>query len=728
MWGSWRQTTALFLMHWKLTPVEKDTQRDMSWNSKYIFLTPIIGRIDELKKSLCGLKSGMKEKMGRVYVEQNRKLEKFKEKKGSTFGVNLFQKNIENLFGVRGTRRFFRTGLKAECCGIIAYIGSGNAQKVLIQGIEILQNRGYDSCGMSTIGEDGEIVTTKYSSKECGDSLDRLKKESESIHENHHIGIAHTRWATHGGKTDFNAHPHQDYKKRISIVHNGTIDNYASLKSELIKKGIPFQSETDTEVIANLIGQYLDEGEEFPTAVQKALSRLQGTWGIAVLHKDYKDTMVLARHGSPLLVGVQSGHIYIASETSALANYTNQYVAMQDGEIAVLSHEGIDKLITPSRLISIDHEKVECSPAPFPHWTLKEIYDQPHALARSLNFGGRISPYNNMVKLGGLDQRLDELKKVQNVILLGCGTSLHASLFAQLLMEYVSGFNTVTAKDASEILVTGFPRENAGAIAISQSGETADTVKAVNLAGNLGIPIISVVNVVGSMLARTTGCGVYLNAGREVAVASTKAFSTQVLVLSLVAAWFAQNRDVQTSQKCQELLEAIHRVPISVGVSLQVKEQCEKIAELIKDQKSIFVLGKGFGYPVALEGALKIKEISYIHSEGYSAGALKHGPFALIDKEAKTPVILLALSDEHLPMMMNVAQQVKARGARVICITDNENICKEIDCETIIIPSNGPLTALNAVIPLQLIAYYLAVKKGINPDKPRGLAKAVTVL
>ncbi|OII74815.1 glucosamine-fructose-6-phosphate aminotransferase [Cryptosporidium ubiquitum] len=695
----------------------------MNFWPKYTFLVPIMNRINtSLKEQRERSKLHRFERLIRILKEEC----KLNELRGKhIFGV--FSENIGTFCKTRRGSNIFSIPNKAHCCGIIGYIGSGDAQKVLMQGIEILQNRGYDSCGMSTIDENGEMITTKYSSKECGDSIERLKNDAELFHGNHHIGIAHTRWATHGGKTDFNAHPHQDYKKRISIVHNGTIDNYCSLKSELMEKGIPFQSETDTEVIANLIGKYLDDGEDFQNAVQKSLSRLQGTWGIAILHKDFKDTMILSRHGSPLLVGVQSGHIYIASETSALANYTNQYVALQDGEIAVLSHEGIDKLITPSRLLSIDHEKVESSPSPYPHWTLKEIYDQPHALARSLNFGGRISPYNNMVKLGGLDQRLDELKRVQNMILLGCGTSLHASLFAQLLMEHVSGFNTVSAKDASEILVTGFPRENAGAIAISQSGETADTVKAINIADSLGIPKISVVNVVGSMLARATGCGVYLNAGREVAVASTKAFSTQVLVLSLIAAWFAQNRDTVTSQKCQELLEAIHRVPISVGVSLQVKDQCEKIAELIKDNNSIFVLGKGYGYPVALEGALKIKEISYIHSEGYSAGALKHGPFALIDKDSQTPVILVILSDEHHSLMMNVAQQVKARGAKVICITDDENLCNDIDCEKILIPSNGPLTALNAVIPLQLIAYYLAVKKGINPDKPRGLAKAVTV-
>ncbi|EAK88288.1 glucosamine-fructose-6-phosphate aminotransferase [Cryptosporidium parvum Iowa II] len=695
----------------------------MNFSSKYKFLVPIVNRInDDLKEK--------NEKSKFYRFERLTKTMKDEQKLDFLRGSRIFGMISESIGSLCKTGRknsIFSVPNKAYCCGIIGYIGSGDAQKVLMQGIEILQNRGYDSCGMSTIDDQGELITTKYSSKESGDSIERLKNDSELLHGNHHIGIAHTRWATHGGKTDFNAHPHQDYKKRISIVHNGTIDNYCSLKSELMEKGIKFQSETDTEVIANLIGSYLDDGEDFQNAVQKALSRLQGTWGIAVLHKDYKDLMILARHGSPLLVGVQSGHIYIASETSALANYTNQYVALQDGEIALLSHEGINKLITPSRLLSIDHEKVESSPSPYLHWTLKEIYDQPHALARSLNFGGRISPYNNMVKLGGLDQRLDELKNVQNMILLGCGTSFHAALFAQLLMEHISGFNTVSAKDASEIFVTGFPREHAGAIAISQSGETADTVKAINIADKLGIPKISVVNVVGSMLARTTGCGVYLNAGREVAVASTKAFSTQVLVLSLIAAWFAQNRDSVISQRCQELLEAIHRVPISVGVSLQAKDQCEQIAEMIKDNNSIFVLGKGYGYPVALEGALKIKEISYIHSEGYSAGALKHGPFALIDKDSQTPVILVILSDENQSLMMNVAQQVKARGARVICITDDENLCKDIDCEKVLIPSNGPLTALNAVIPLQLIAYYLAIKRGINPDKPRGLAKAVTV-
>ncbi|KAL7066680.1 glucosamine--fructose-6-phosphate aminotransferase, isomerizing family protein [Cryptosporidium serpentis] len=617
---------------------------------------------------------------------------------------------------------------KVECCGIVGYMGSGNAQSILIQGIEILQNRGYDSCGMSTLDGRGGLFTTKFASSDNGDAVEHIKNISKDVHEHHNIGIAHTRWATHGGKTDLNAHPHQDYKNRISLVHNGTIENYLSLKEELVHKGIHFLSETDTEVIANLIGSYLDEGKGFSEAVESALSRLQGTWGIAVLHRDYPNVMILARHGSPLLVGVQSDHIYVASETSALANYTNQYVALQDGEIAVLSPEGIKKLVTPSRLIELQHEKIEPSPFPYSHWTMKEIFEQPHALARSLNFGGRISPYNNKVKLGGLDMHKNELSNIENLVILGCGTSYHAGIFAQLIMENICGFNTVSAKDASETQLTGYPKYNAGIIAVSQSGETADTVKATIMADKLGIPKISVVNVVGSLLARTTGCGVYLNAGREVAVASTKAFTTQVLVLCLIAVWFAQNREINSSlYNCNELLEAIHRVPISIGTTLQVKDQCEQIAKKLIGHKNIFVLGRGLGYPVAMEGALKIKEISYIHAEGYPGGALKHGPFALIDKSEGTPVFLIILSDEYTSLMLNVAQQVKARGAKVICITDNPQICQDVASECIVIPSNGPLTALNAVIPFQLIAYYLAVQQKIDPDKPRGLAKTVTV-
>eukprot|EP00386_Alphamonas_edax_P004847 GDKI01015268.1.p1 GENE.GDKI01015268.1~~GDKI01015268.1.p1 ORF type:complete len:702 (+),score=224.42 GDKI01015268.1:71-2176(+) len=619
-----------------------------------------------------------------------------------------------------------------ECCGIVAYLGDKEVQPILMEGIHILQNRGYDSCGMSTISADGRIVTTKYASKgTTSDCVDLLQRESVEYHKGHNIGIAHTRWATHGGKTDPNAHPHHDYKGRISLVHNGTIENYSKLKDMLISKGVQFKSQTDTEVIANLIGMFLDEGENFEKAVDRAVGMLEGTWGLAIIHKECPDRIVIARNGSPLIVGCTDNQVFVASEPAALARHTNQYMALKDGEIAVLTRDGVDHLLGSDRTMQKIHlEDVQASPAPWSHWTIKEIFEQPLSLARALNYGGRIT-MNGKVKLGGLDDNRERLLKIKHMLLVACGTSLYASIYGERLMEFLGCFDTVRSVDASEVETSTLPKDDAGMCLISQSGETLDVVRACQVGDQAGIPKLSVVNVVGSLVARMTGMGVYLNAGREVAVASTKAFTSQVTVLALIASWFAQNKPDETkTERRQILMDAVHRLPVYAGMTLQCKHKCANIAEKIKDADSLFVLGKGFAHPVALEGALKIKEISYIHAEGFPGGALKHGPFALIDEKKKTPVILMVFSDQHAPLMINAAEQVRARGARLIFITDDASLVSRLaeDPEdVIVVPSNGPLTALLASIPLQLIAYQLAVARGIDPDKPRGLAKTVTV-
>jgi len=616
----------------------------------------------------------------------------------------------------------------ANCCGIVAYIGQKDVQPVLMEGISILQNRGYDSCGITTINE-GKLLTTKFASKgSTHDSIDILERESPPMHGGHKIGIAHTRWATHGAKTDTNAHPHQDYKDRLSLVHNGTIENYSVLKKKLLDKGIVFRSETDTEVIANLISNFMDEGDDFEPAVTRAVLELQGTWGLAIVHRDYPDRIVLARNGSPLLVGSTEGEVFVASEAAALSRHTNQYLTLKDGEIAVVTRAGIAHLSATRPMQHIKMEKVETSPAPYAHWTEKEIFEQPQSLARALNYGGRLSALQNRVKLGGMDDNRERMASIRNLVVTGCGTSLYASIYGELIMQWLKCFDTVKAVDASEVDLNTFPKENAGVLLVSQSGETLDTVRACNVADQANVTKFSIVNVVGSLLARLTNCGVYLNAGREVAVASTKAFSSQVTVLSLIAAWFAQEREkIRFPDRRQLLMDAIHRLPVYAGMTLHCRDQAMQIAHKIRDASTIFVLGKGFAFPVALEGALKIKEISYVHAEGFAGGALKHGPFALIDENARTPVILLVLGDQHAPLMINAAQQVRARGAHLICITDDPAMVQEVADDVIVIPSNGPLTALLAVIPLQLIAYALALIREINPDKPRGLAKTVTV-
>jgi glucosamine--fructose-6-phosphate aminotransferase (isomerizing) len=626
----------------------------------------------------------------------------------------------------------------------------------LLEGLTILQNRGYDSAGIATIG-DG-LTCTKYASKgTTSDSLDMLQSECPTTHKSDHCGIAHTRWATHGGKTDRNAHPHCDYSSRIALVHNGTIQNCTELKNELRSLGIEFQSETDTEVIANLVGFYLDEIQAHPhkyeqtngrpfddvaTALELALNRLDGSWGLAMVHHNAPNKIYVARHGSPLMIGLDSDNNrnFIASEHTAFAKYTRNYISLNEGEMAVVTANDISIEDAHSRIRKIenyDSRNFVTSPAPFPTWTEKEISEQPSAISAALQFGARLS-YDDKVVLGGLSNNVHNLQNIRNLIITGCGTSLNAGLYGQRLMQHLKSFDTVQVVDSAEVICDTFPMQgsaiaaSAGVLAISQSGETKDVIEALKIADSFGIARFSVVNAVGSFIARLTGCGVYCYAGRENAVASTKAFTSQVTVLALIAAWFAQleNRSV-AKHRCKELISALHKLHTYVGAVLfGAKRQCKVIAEFIceNEVEHMFVLGKGFAESIAYEGALKIKEITYIHAEGYSGGALKHGPFALIDE--KVPVIMIILDDEHSKVMVTNAHEIEARNGQMIYITDNKQLLFGLSQQERIIeiPKNGPLTALLAVVPLQMIAYYVAIAKGLNPDKPRNLAKAVTVV
>lgn len=648
----------------------------------------------------------------------------------------------------------------ASACGIVGFVGSSASRAsdaevangtvstsegyvavdYLLEGLTILQNRGYDSAGVATVTPDNEIVVTKYASLgSTSDSIDLLKAKAPSRHAGHSVGIAHTRWATHGGKTDENAHPHFDMKHQVAVVHNGTIENHQELKLELQKKGYTFQGQTDTEVIANLVGLYLEEEKSHVAenveiginssplvrALKKTIQRLEGTWGLCVISKDEPEQIVIARNGSPLIVGIGEGHMFVASEHSAFRRHTGQYIALRDGEVAVVNANGVS--LDLSRKETIAKEDILLSPEPFPHWTIREINEQPAAVNRALNFGGRLQS-DGKVKLGGLEENLSVLETIKNLVVSGCGTSLFAAQYGAQIMRFLNAFDTVQTVDAAELQAERFPMKNGGLLVISQSGETLDVQRAVVLAEDLGIPKFSIVNSVGSLIARTTKCGVYLNAGREHAVASTKAFITQVTVLALVAGWFAQLRHgPEDDQKREQLISALLRLPIYTGMCLQLNERTKEIAEKIKDVDNMFVLGKGYGFPIAQEGALKLKEITYIHAEGQPVGALQHGTLALIEKG--TPVILLVLNDKNMKSMIRTAQEVKARGAFTIIITDDSKSEDVIDVadEIIPIPSNGPLTALLGVVPLQLLAYHLAVARGINPDKPKNLAKAVTV-
>merc|ERR1719173_67950 len=530
---------------------------------------------------------------------------------------------------------------QANACGIVGYVGQEPSINYLLEGLLILQNRGYDSAGVATVDEANELVTTKYASVgTTSDSIDLLQEKAPKNHPFSKCGIAHTRWATHGAKTDENAHPHTDYKNRVALVHNGTIENCAELKKELEAYGIEFKSQTDTEVIVQLIGYYLDQNQDTMTAVRSTLERLEGSWGLAIIAKDSPDEIIVTCNGSPLIIGVDEDmkRTFVASEHTAFSRYTNEIIPLKDREIVVVTAEEFK--LDRSRVIKTVKEDIQLSPEPYPHWTVKEIFDQPVAVQRALGYGSRLDT-DLSIRLGGLDSQRSAMVNIDNLVLSACGTSLFASEYGALLMRYLHSVETCTVIDAAECGFDSFPRNKAGLCVMSQSGETKDVIRVLNKAQELGVPAFSLVNCVGSAIARKTGLGVYTYAGREHAVASTKAFMNQVVCLSLVAGYFSKLRDNlnQNQQRLKRLVDALLRLTACINITLRRRDQCREIAAKLVDKKSMFVLGKGFAHPIAKEGALKIKEIGYIHAEGYSGGALKHGPFALI--EEGTPVILI---------------------------------------------------------------------------------------
>lgn len=611
-----------------------------------------------------------------------------------------------------------------ESCGIVGYIGKDpNAIEVLIQGLEQLQNRGYDSAGVATM-HDGEVRVTKYASdpNKVSDALNKLKEEAPEKHSNSTIGIGHTRWATHGARTDINAHPHSDHLNRIFLVHNGTISNVSEVRESLRNRNIPIKTETDTELIALLIGSYLDEGHTLKMASQLALQQLTGTWGLAIMSKEHPNEILVARKGSPMNIGIGEDAMYIASEISAFSKYTKKYLTLQEDELIILDLK--KKHIEHSRIQHSKEDFIEHSKGKYTHWTIKEIEEQPEAVARALNYGARLM--KDTTKLRGLEEIKDQMLEVKNLILLGCGTSLHAALFGAHIFKQLGVLNTVQAVDGSEFTEPDIPKEKPGVIAISQSGETYDVLRPLNMLVEKGVPSISVVNVVGSAISTLTGHGVYMNAGREVGVASTKSFMNSCVILALIAIWFSNLLKPEDSEKRQAYVNCLLRLPMEVGsVIAQTKKQIRELAKELKDEQHIFVLGRGIGESIAKEGALKIKEISYIHAEGSPGGALKHGPFALIRKG--TPIILIILNDENKDLMNNALHEVKGRGAKTIVITTDKKILDAEADHVVQIEENGLLSGLLSVIPLQLLAYYLSIAREIDPDFPQNLAKVVTV-
>jgi len=622
-------------------------------------------------------------------------------------------------------------------CGICAYLGNKNAFGILFNGLQILQNRGYDSAGICTITNE-KISLSKFASLSNTSALEQLEK-TKQLHKGM-IGISHTRWATHGPKTKINAHPHNDINNKLSLVHNGIIENYKTIYDKLVQKGYKFVSETDTEVILNLINSLLDEGFDMYESITNATKILEGTWALVILNKNYPDRLYLAKNGSPLLVGfgIHNDFAIIASEQSVFSNYVNRYISLEDKEIMVIVKENNiikhfnsvkketqDIKLLQHKLMNTISQYISLSPEPYPYWTIKEIYEQPNCIINAYNAGGRLDGLSK-VKLGGLDSKLELLLKIENLIIIGCGTSLNAGHVGARFMRQMNCFNTIQVIDASEFELFYIPENtsNFGILCLSQSGETKDVSATIDICKEKGITILSIVNVVGSSISHKADCGIYLNSGREVGVAATKSFTSQCLVLSLISIWFAQNKGISFNKRT-EMIKDIRNLHINICSVLEQYHKCKEISQKIMNTKSIFLLGTKSTEAIAQEGALKIKELSYIHAEGYPSAALKHGTFALIDEG--TPIIFIKMGDNSERIEISAAQTL-CRGSLNILITDNDNFNKDNYHHVIIIPHNTSYSSILSVIPLQMIAYCLTILKDLNPDRPKNLAKTVTTL
>ena len=621
-------------------------------------------------------------------------------------------------------------------CGIVAILGKENFQEPIIQGLTLLKSRGYDSCGVCYV-EKGELKTIKYASINTHNSLEILEKEIEKSSPQSKIAIAHTRWATHGNVSDKNAHPHSDNKNRISVVHNGIIETSQELKKELKNLGYIFNSQTDTEVISVMVGYNLDQGFSMEIAIENTLQRLSGTWALVFIHRDYPNKIWLTRNGSPLLLGMDDEYIMIASEQIAFGNYIKKYIVLDNHDILEIS-KGDDNKIQYSKSIhrytmnNKVHSEIELSPINlgYPHWMLKEISEQSESIIRAISNGGRIES-NICVKLGGLDSNSQRLMDLNHIILLGCGTSYHSGLWSLDIFKTLDIFDTVSIYDGSEFNIKDIPKKGkTGVILITQSGETKDLHRCIQIAKDFDLITIGVVNVVDSMIARETECGVYLNAGREVAVASTKSFTNQCIVLSMIAVWFSQKRGTSIEKRkkiIMDLRNLSFQMERLINLCIEPGSIIQKIMKNIGEEQSMFLLGKGQTHAIALESSLKIKEISYIHAEGYSSSSLKHGPLALI--KPRLPIVLLNIDDEYKDKNMNCYQEIKARNAYIIhitnCVEDKEN--DDENSISLIIERNYTFGGLLANVAMQILSYYLSLKKGNNPDFPRNLAKVVTV-
>ncbi|MEP3208966.1 MAG: glutamine--fructose-6-phosphate transaminase (isomerizing) [Maribacter sp.] len=613
-------------------------------------------------------------------------------------------------------------------CGIVGYIGHRDAYPIIVKGLQRLEYRGYDSAGVA-IFDGNEINLTKTKGK-----VDDLKKKAKSsISLEGNLGIGHTRWATHGVPNDVNSHPHYSNSGNLVIIHNGIIENYESVKKELTKRGYVFHSDTDTEVLVNLIEEVQKtEDVKLGKAVQIALNQVVGAYAIAVFDKRKPDEIVVAKLGSPLAIGVGENEFFIASDASPFIEFTNNAVYLEDEEMAIVRlgkeiklRKIKDDAIAYPNILELQMNLEEIEKGGYDHFMLKEIYEQPRAILDT--YRGRLRVDQGIIKMAGIDQHLEKFKNADRIIIVACGTSWHAGLVAEYIFEDLARI-PVEVEYASEFRYRNPVITNKDVlIAISQSGETADTLAAIKLAKENGAFVFGVCNVVGSSIARETHAGAYTHAGPEIGVASTKAFTTQITVLTLIALKLAKEKGKFSESKFHEYLTELETIPGKVGKALESNPLIEIISEVYKDSTNCLYLGRGYNFPVALEGALKLKEISYIHAEGYPAAEMKHGPIALIDEQM--PVFVIATKKGHYEKVVSNIQEIKSRKGKIIAIvTEGDEQVTELADHVIEVPETlESLTPLLTTIPLQLLSYHIAVMRGCNVDQPRNLAKSVTV-
>jgi glucosamine--fructose-6-phosphate aminotransferase (isomerizing) len=609
-------------------------------------------------------------------------------------------------------------------CGIIGYIGSKPARQILINGLKRLEYRGYDSAGLALVNGDTKVFKCKGRVRDLEEMVNKSSFDGTT-------GMGHTRWATHGEPNELNAHPQVSYKGNFIVVHNGIIENYALLKKHLQGRGIAFTSQTDTEVLANLMDHLYVEGDlTAEQAITMALNRVEGAYGLVIICTKESDRLFAAKKGSPLVIGVGEGENFIASDATPIVEYTQRVIYLNDDDIAIIKKDELVLKTIKSTMIQpevkeIDLKIGEIDKEGFAHFMLKEIFEQPRAIHDT--FRGRVLPDHSGIMLGGLHNVLDTLSKSERIIIVACGTSWHAGLLGEYLFEEYTRI-PVEVEYASEFRYRD-PIINKGdiVIAISQSGETADTLAAVRLAKEKGAQVIGICNVVGSTIPRETDAGVYTHAGPEIGVASTKAFTTQITVLAMMAFEIGHLKGIISDSSLKELIDELVSIPGKIEEALKVNEQSLALSGVIKDSHNAIYLGRGYLFPVALEGALKLKEISYIHAEGYPAAEMKHGPIALIDENM--PVVVVATKDDTYGKIINNIQEIKARKGKVIAIvTKGDDIIKKMADYVLEVPETLPVfSGLLAVIPLQLLSYHIAVLRGCNVDQPRNLAKSVTV-